>query len=590
MRTISFYSYKGGVGRSLLVANVAQYLSILGKKVVAIDLDLEAPGLHYKFELGAGVNRSPSRAGVVDILCYFMEHRRFPGSIVDYCADVKVLDGAGRISVFRAGTAPDSSYWRLLSKINWHDFFYGSNPVGAPFFLELQEQIAVELDPDFLLVDARTGITEMSGVATTLLPEIVVCLALDSAEHLHGLRAVMHGINHTTAREGRKVELLPVISRVSPKRDSEASLAPILTFLNEPNESGAILGLDEIITLHAEPFLDNGELLLVGGKHGPQESLLLRDYMRLFSKLVPVEEVRPHVGQLIQRAINRLLDDPDAAQGELEALTTYCADPEAYRALIKLYKVRKTPIDKILAAINMMWHLKKSTEPVDPIISEIIKLAFLDTRYVDSQKKYAMFAEAVWRVSADKDDALCVSIAQALAPDHKERAIRLLSDYLNQADTLNEVAVVKLLEIIRNDRDPGRAYEFIEKYRGRVQIPAFYSLWAEIVAQHKDASAAALLLAEPGFRSGLVKGIEPLSAYRLYRLVGDDSAEPALAEAIDAAISHPRRLRLIAELLNEEGRLDEFETRLESRLPDSIIQELIESVRRSARRGWAQYR
>ena len=56
MRTITFYSYKGGVGRSLLVANAARYLSTLGKKVFALDLDLEAPGLHYKFELGVNAD------------------------------------------------------------------------------------------------------------------------------------------------------------------------------------------------------------------------------------------------------------------------------------------------------------------------------------------------------------------------------------------------------------------------------------------------------------------------------------------------------------------------------------------------------
>ena len=48
METIAFYSYKGGVGRSLLVANAARFLGMLGKRVVALDLDIEAPGLHYK--------------------------------------------------------------------------------------------------------------------------------------------------------------------------------------------------------------------------------------------------------------------------------------------------------------------------------------------------------------------------------------------------------------------------------------------------------------------------------------------------------------------------------------------------------------
>ncbi|MCJ7630864.1 AAA family ATPase, partial [Candidatus Bathyarchaeota archaeon] len=49
METITFYSYKGGVGRTLALANVAMYLTRFGQKVCIMDFDLEAPGLHYKF-------------------------------------------------------------------------------------------------------------------------------------------------------------------------------------------------------------------------------------------------------------------------------------------------------------------------------------------------------------------------------------------------------------------------------------------------------------------------------------------------------------------------------------------------------------
>ena len=51
MHTISFYSYKGGVGRSLAVYYFAKELAALGKKVIAIDFDFEAPGLPYKFNV-----------------------------------------------------------------------------------------------------------------------------------------------------------------------------------------------------------------------------------------------------------------------------------------------------------------------------------------------------------------------------------------------------------------------------------------------------------------------------------------------------------------------------------------------------------
>src|SRR5262245_8262241 len=48
-RIINFYSYKGGTGRSMTLANVAWILASNGKQVLTIDWDLEAPGLHRYF-------------------------------------------------------------------------------------------------------------------------------------------------------------------------------------------------------------------------------------------------------------------------------------------------------------------------------------------------------------------------------------------------------------------------------------------------------------------------------------------------------------------------------------------------------------
>ncbi len=131
MRTITFYSYKGGVGRSLLVANTAKYLSTLGRSVFALDLDLEAPGLHYKFELGSNAERTDAAPGVVDILADFLSKGSLPESLVDYAPQVRVALGAEAIYLMRAGTAPHGDYWRKLSQINWHDLFYGPEPLAA---------------------------------------------------------------------------------------------------------------------------------------------------------------------------------------------------------------------------------------------------------------------------------------------------------------------------------------------------------------------------------------------------------------------------------------------------------------------------
>ena len=45
-RIITFYSYKGGTGRSMALANIAWLMASAGRQVLVIDWDLEAPGLH----------------------------------------------------------------------------------------------------------------------------------------------------------------------------------------------------------------------------------------------------------------------------------------------------------------------------------------------------------------------------------------------------------------------------------------------------------------------------------------------------------------------------------------------------------------
>jgi MinD-like ATPase involved in chromosome partitioning or flagellar assembly len=48
-KVVTFYSYKGGVGRSMALANMAVILTRWGKRVLIVDWDLEAPGLEYFF-------------------------------------------------------------------------------------------------------------------------------------------------------------------------------------------------------------------------------------------------------------------------------------------------------------------------------------------------------------------------------------------------------------------------------------------------------------------------------------------------------------------------------------------------------------
>ena len=49
LKTITWHSFRGGVGKSLIAVNTAVKLSQLGYKVVMIDFDLRAPSLQSYF-------------------------------------------------------------------------------------------------------------------------------------------------------------------------------------------------------------------------------------------------------------------------------------------------------------------------------------------------------------------------------------------------------------------------------------------------------------------------------------------------------------------------------------------------------------
>src|SRR5262245_66306584 len=73
----TFYSYKGGVGRTMALVNVGVLLALTdtGEKtrprVLLVDWDLEAPGLDTYFELIGASNKTSNyraRPGIVDLL------------------------------------------------------------------------------------------------------------------------------------------------------------------------------------------------------------------------------------------------------------------------------------------------------------------------------------------------------------------------------------------------------------------------------------------------------------------------------------------------------------------------------------------
>src|SRR5712691_4859519 len=114
----TFYSYKGGVGRSLALANTAALLVKRGRRVVLIDFDLEAPGLD-SFEEFKSVAGKP---GVVEYVSEFKETNRAPDitRFVHPCE----LPGPlrGQLWIMPAGKK-DAYYNACRAKLSWADLY-----------------------------------------------------------------------------------------------------------------------------------------------------------------------------------------------------------------------------------------------------------------------------------------------------------------------------------------------------------------------------------------------------------------------------------------------------------------------------------
>jgi MinD-like ATPase involved in chromosome partitioning or flagellar assembly/Flp pilus assembly protein TadD len=282
MQTITFYSYKGGVGRSLTLVNIATRLAEFGKKVCVIDFDLEAPGLHYKFN-SVKVNQK-NELGIVDFIYDFSNKGILQDSIKEYCTEIHLANSLKTLTLINAGNTESKNYWKKLSAINWYDLIY-ENKNGLAFFLHLKEIIQKEIKPDFLLIDSRTGISEMSGISLSVLADEVVVVAANNKENLIGAKKIITTI---TNPENSILEKTPyvtfVLSRI-PFTNKPEDRAKEIQLINRIKREYLSPIVSEINVIHSDRDLEENERIKIAYDEDEQNSQISRDYLKLFEKL-----------------------------------------------------------------------------------------------------------------------------------------------------------------------------------------------------------------------------------------------------------------------------------------------------------------
>ena len=148
MKTITFYSYKGGVGRSLVLANLANRLVEFGKSVVMLDFDLEAPGLPFKFD--AKKILAQKKKGLVDFVIEYQKDSLHRPPVIlgnDYFIPLNA-DRANQSPLYliTAGNTDSQEYWKNLAAIDWKEMFYSKSGNGYKLMLHLKALIEKEIE------------------------------------------------------------------------------------------------------------------------------------------------------------------------------------------------------------------------------------------------------------------------------------------------------------------------------------------------------------------------------------------------------------------------------------------------------------
>jgi MinD-like ATPase involved in chromosome partitioning or flagellar assembly len=194
----TFYSFKGGVGRSMALANVAALLAKWGRRVLVVDWDLEAPGLEKFFSSSAPrvIEERKVHAGIVDLVVAYAEGA--PLDWRDELVSVAIGSNGARVSLITAGrSGPD--YSKRLQALDFERLF-AEKALGS-YIEKLREEWLAEFD--FVLIDSRTGVTDIGGICTVQLADVLVLLFTTTEASVEGTKDIIE-------RARRQQQLLPV--------------------------------------------------------------------------------------------------------------------------------------------------------------------------------------------------------------------------------------------------------------------------------------------------------------------------------------------------------------------------------------------
>lgn len=213
MYIVTFYSFKGGVGRSMALVNAGVQLAQSGRKVLLVDFDLEAPGLPT-FSLK---KPEAETSGIVEFVSQYIATGESP-DVRDFVYESEHFESGGALWVMPVGKQ-DAGYSQRLNSIDWRKLY--SEQSGYLFLEDLKRQWLESIAPDYVLIDSRTGHSDVEGICTRQLPNAVCLLFFPNEQNLHGLKRIVANINADNDNsQNKKITVHFAVSNV-PDLDDE---------------------------------------------------------------------------------------------------------------------------------------------------------------------------------------------------------------------------------------------------------------------------------------------------------------------------------------------------------------------------------
>ncbi len=188
---VTFYSLKGGVGRSTALMLWARHMTVQqGKRVLVVDLDLEAPGVASQL---LAANELP-RFGVIDWLADRLVGAADAAMLDELVAPSVLAEGRQLLVVPAGGSSSLKHPFNYIAKLARAYASGDPDQVSSGFAQRIQALLTAleqRYQPDVVLIDSRAGLHETAAAALLQLDAQVLLFAADLSGTWEGYRYLL---------------------------------------------------------------------------------------------------------------------------------------------------------------------------------------------------------------------------------------------------------------------------------------------------------------------------------------------------------------------------------------------------------------